>query len=534
MNFPRIHEILEIDPKHSQPVDGLAKEIESFLDTFESATGWVAKYHEIPFNRRHQLSHARRCRVEIIDMSEKILPGKASASRDECDKLINQFESLVNQLHQSNHQTRLLESELAANIPVLRKPSESEKVLSLIDSILTSAIEHIGASSAALYLLNDDTSELCMRANIGLPSHRFCESNRPLETARADLEAMVGHVVEVKDFDALEDWNVPVEANAKAAICVPVSSISTPLGTLWLYLDEPINIDEDKSNVLEILAGRIASELERESAMMVVNSRSKIDEKTESRDQDSDVTFLEKLPTETTIDSWHVLGKSHIEKPSEFAAFHDWRMLPENKLGFFAGSAKHAENSATLTESIRSAIQALPDEVFKPNRVVHQINNWIYRDGFGDQYASLFCGQIDLDTGLIHYCSSGDFYGLVLRGDTFEEISGPNEELGHNPERKFQNSRQIVLPTQSLMLVSSSARELVREDGFIGGFDGWVTKVADGVSTADKENIVPVASEHFSDFTSALARQTSIEKQLTAFSTLMLRRDRDEPRSLIL
>ena len=49
-----------------------------------------------------------------------------------------------------------------------------------------------------------------------------------------------------------------------AAVCVPVSTPTTLLGTLWVFCNQRRDFNDRETNILEVVAGRIAADLERE------------------------------------------------------------------------------------------------------------------------------------------------------------------------------------------------------------------------------------------------------------------------------
>ena len=119
--------------------------------------------------------------------------------------------------------------------------------------------------AAALYLLDEGTTELKLRSCWGLPFDRLTASARPLQGAMADLEAMLGHAVVLNDVETRRVWNVPEDF--PAAVCVPVSTPTTLLGTLWVFGNERRDFNDRQTNILEVVAGRLASDLEREMLM---------------------------------------------------------------------------------------------------------------------------------------------------------------------------------------------------------------------------------------------------------------------------
>jgi hypothetical protein len=153
------------------------------------------------------------------------------------------------------------EAELAATVPVIEHPEESQRLLARMQAALQSGAETVGCQAAALYLLDDATTELKLRASWNLPKRRLTAPARPLHDQLADLEALLGHAVVLEDPQMFELWRVP--ESCAACVCLPVSTATIPLGTVWFFADESRTFSDHDTGVLELVAGRIASDLER-------------------------------------------------------------------------------------------------------------------------------------------------------------------------------------------------------------------------------------------------------------------------------
>ena len=113
---------------------------------------------------------------------------------------------------------------------------------------------------------------LQLRASIGLPTERQSQPPRPLKGAVADLEMLLGHAVALERASAFGPWRVPEEF--ASALCVPVSSPSAPLGTLWFFSDHPRDFTDRQTNLAEVIAGRLVAELERMTLLAQISQQS--------------------------------------------------------------------------------------------------------------------------------------------------------------------------------------------------------------------------------------------------------------------
>ena len=129
---------------------------------------------------------------------------------------------LLGEMHRTRHALWLREAELAASIPVAPRRDEEVHFAQRLQSVLQGGAEAVDCQAAALYVLDDSTSTLKLRAAWGLPKERLIEPARLLDGAVGDIEALAGHAVVIEDTDLLPHWRVPEKF--ASAVCVPVSS----------------------------------------------------------------------------------------------------------------------------------------------------------------------------------------------------------------------------------------------------------------------------------------------------------------------
>jgi len=177
-------------------------------------------------------------------------------------ELASAIGGMLNELLDARRALWQREAELAARAPLAPHPEEPAHLAVRLEAALKGGAEAVGAQAAALYLLDDATTELKLRACWGLPFDRLTAPARPLRGALADLEALLGHAVVLDDPQSMRHWRAPEDFSA--AVCVPVSTATNLLGTLWVFCDKRRDFSEAQTNILEIVAGRVAVELERE------------------------------------------------------------------------------------------------------------------------------------------------------------------------------------------------------------------------------------------------------------------------------
>src|SRR5262249_31317690 len=144
---------------------------------------------------------------------------------------------------------------------------------------------------------------------------------RPLRGSLADLEALLGHAVVLTDKALHAHWRVPEQAFA-ACVCVPVASANMPLGTLWLFAREPREFSDSQTNIIEVVAGRLAADLERQlladearrarTGPRELAKLTAVSDVAEIPTEDATARSLRHVPTTAPlVEGWQVAAKMH-------------------------------------------------------------------------------------------------------------------------------------------------------------------------------------------------------------------------------
>lgn len=270
LSFPRIWSDGLSAPSVS--VDVFPEGCRELARHFESVTGWKVDFEESRASFRNRCQYGDDAstvhgHLSICDMSADWPEEKCRASRKDCDALMASIDSLVSDLQSARQKNQTTEIEstcqnAARQFPAgLGQPSEDDfyRLSMLFSSLLNTGLDISGMNDAALYLLDDEAKTLITRCSVGTGEPTVGDSRSMFE-AIADIEAMSGAVVMMQDRHQTRAWASPVDC--ASAICIPVASASTIFGTLWFFSDQEQEYSAEAVNMLEVLSGRLAAELE--------------------------------------------------------------------------------------------------------------------------------------------------------------------------------------------------------------------------------------------------------------------------------
>ncbi len=434
-------------------------------DALRQATGWSMQYTdqaELATSDAAGTSNrsaSQALRIPILDTEQQpigefvIQPDESrqttSTTQTEAKQLASAIGNLIVMLEQNRETVWKQEAELATGIPVTVRKDEETHLAARLEAILRCGAEAVGCQAAAAYLLDDDTSYLKLRSCWGLPPQRLLDPPRPLQGASTDLEALVGHAVILKDPACLPDWLA--NEKVQAAICVPISSPTVPLGTLWMLSDTARSFDQHQSNLVEMVAGRIAAELEREILL-----HQQIGAHQQGRQWQHALAWQEnRLPKNPPLlDNWNIAAATH-QAEDIGGDFYDWNLLANDSLAVAVGDACGSTIESALTATtVQASLRAQTDLLLQPGALLNHLNHLLWTGCTGDQFASLFAASIDQSTGKLQYTAVGEVGGILLRPTTARWLSGNPLALGTQETSDYETVVEQLDAGDTLVLFS--------------------------------------------------------------------------------
>jgi sigma-B regulation protein RsbU (phosphoserine phosphatase) len=365
------------------------------------------------------------------------------------DEMASALAGMLSELLRTRYALWQREAELAAGVPLICRSDEPRHLADRLQSALKGGAEAIGGHAAGLYLLDEATTQLKLRSSWNLPHERFTDAARPLQGALADLEAMLGHAVVLEDTLLVDHWNAPEDF--PAAVCVPVSTPTTILGTLWVFSNIKRDFTDSQTNILEIVAGRIAAELEREILIAegVDGARLKGQLAAAERLQKNQLPMVPPL-----LDGWDMAGWA--EQAEEIGGdFYDWFCLPNGLVVIAAGSvAESGVPAALIANNARTALRSHARYHRDADRLLRQVNLTLWTGSAGDQSASMFCGILETATGRMSYAYGGNASFVLLSTEESEVLSQRSPRIGESPETDFESHAVELQPGNAILVLT--------------------------------------------------------------------------------
>lgn len=440
-------------------------------EAFEQLTGFPLRY-ETAGEPRHDAAWTVPLEPGDGGAHGRLALGRAEGKSgrrqlDGAKRLAEPLAALLTELVRSEQALWRREAELAAGVPVVPRVDEVQHLAARLEAVLESGAKAVGFHAAALYLLDEATTSLKLRAVWRMPRRRLADPARPLRGAMADLEALLGHVVVLDNRQPVPGWQIPDDF--PTAVCVPVSTPSIPLGTLWLYSRQRRELSDDEANVAEIVAGRLAADLEREM-LLAEGQRSA----TAARSLEAAARWQQnQLPqVPPLVEGWDLAGWAAQRAPVG-GSFYDWFPLPRGNVGVVVGEALSAGfEAALLAAQLRASLRSHAEHASQPVRLLDRVNHTIWTTSPGDQQAAMFYAAIEPQSGQVHFGAAGRMTALLLHGKDHEVLPAQSALIGVDPELRVTQHARRLTEGDVLVIASPAIVDAQDAEGRVLGTSG--------------------------------------------------------------
>jgi serine phosphatase RsbU (regulator of sigma subunit) len=445
----------EQPPETIQPDATAIASLPGVLEAFQQATGRSLRYIPGP-------APAKR---SDLPWSTPVTPGggitpghlileagsseTANANESSTRHLATAIGGILSDTLRLEHALWEREAELAAGVPLVPADDEGRQLARRLEFVLKGGAEAIGCQAAALYLLDEGTSQLKLRSCWGLPRNRLADPARPLRGAVADLEAMLGHAVVLEDPTLMEQWRVPEDF--PATVCVPVSTATTILGTLWMFSSQARAFTDPQTNVVEIIAGRVAADLERQMLLNEGIAGARLKRQLAAAEQ----LQRDQLPSVAPhIDGWDICGWA-AQADQLGGTFFDWFSLSDGRLAMALGDGEgQAIESALIAAAVKASLRCHGPHQPDPSRLLAEVDRALWTGSTGGQHAALCYALVDPSVGHLRWSTAGRIGVMAINAEGFQSFTENSSLLGENPSQGFRLAEHDLRPDQVLIIAT--------------------------------------------------------------------------------
>jgi len=342
-----------------------------------------------------------------------------AVSRDMAEKLAIAASDLTNQYQESLEGIRRQEAELAVSAVPNEIVEKSDRLSDKLQTLLRQVMAATGSAHAAIYMLDEQTTTLKMRACCGLPTSRLLAAPRSLRGSRGDLESLVSEVVLIDDLTGAlsATWNSP--ENYPSAIVVRLEDEDLPIGTLWVWSDVARSYTERDGAAAQLASTAVASELAK-SKMSRQRHRWNV---SSSSIQTAAQWQMRQLPPAMEIapryfvDGW-------TESPRAWAcSWHAWEILPDGMIAIAMAEAEQSQlDGAMIAATARAAFAAHCHYRHSVTDMLSRVSDSLWQTNTGDQIVSMLYAHLDPETGEGQIASAGSIQAIIAGSRGFRPL----------------------------------------------------------------------------------------------------------------
>ena len=294
------------------------------------------------------------------------------------------------------------EAELAAGVPLVPNPAETEHLANRLQAVLRGGAAGRGLRRGGPLPSRRGNQQAQTKVLLGTAFGSAHGPGAPAARGRGRSGITVGTRRGAGRHS--HDAALARPEEFAAAVCVPVSTSTTILGTLWMFCNERRNFTAPQTNIVEVVAGRLAADLEREMLWQEGFAAAGIKKQIAAAQR----MQRNQLPSVAPLlDGWDVCGWT-AQAESLGGDFHDWFCLPDGLLAVAVGHAMDGGVQAALAASaLKAALRAHGQYYREAQQTLKRLNLTLWTGSAGDQRASLFYGLIETTTGRVCAAAAG-------------------------------------------------------------------------------------------------------------------------------
>lgn len=342
-----------------------------------------------------------------------------SVSRDMAEKLALAATDLADQYQASLEAIRRQEAELAASAIPNEIAETSSRLSEKLQALLRLAVAATGSTHAAVYMLDEQTNSLKMRACHGLPASRLVTAPRSLRGSRGDLESLVSDVVLIDDLsgELSATWSSP-EAFA-SAIVVRIEDEDLPIGTLWIWSDELRSYTDRDGTAAQLASTAIASELAKSK---LSRQRHRWNVSSNSIQTVAQWQMRQLPPAMEIAPSYFVDGWA--ESPRAWAcSWHAWEILPDGTIAIALAESEQPQfDGAMIAATARAAFAAHCHYRHSVTDMLSRVSDSLWQTNTGDQIVSMLYAHLDPETGEGQIASAGSIQAIIAGSRGFRPL----------------------------------------------------------------------------------------------------------------
>ncbi len=379
------------------------------------------------------------------------------------------LQQLANTLTQICHQTAVLRERLKE----LRVVEETARIIAsdldldtVLANIARTIVDVMNVKACSLRLLDDSGKELVTKASHNL-SHSYLKKGPVLLHENVYDRLMIsGEVVRIVDMATdphVRYSQAAQEEGLRSSLGVGMIASGRAIGTLHIYTAHVHDFSDEEVRVFRSVANHAATAIEKSRLLQEQVAKAQIEHELKLASEVQRRMLPSRAPQVQGLDI-HAVS---IFSSQVGGDFYDYIVMPKGRIGItIADTVGKSVPAAIMTASVRSALKAQAQNIFRISDVVARVNTMLCEDTLPSEFVTLFYGVIDAGTKRMAYCNAGHDPALLLRRDgRLEKLSTGGPLLGVLPDASFHQESVPLEPGDTLLLYTDGSIDALNYQG---------------------------------------------------------------------
>lgn len=369
-----------------------------------------------------------------------------------------------------------------------------------LDKLLAAAVDLTGFWSAAFFLADPLALSFQLRHSRGLPPTGLPHPRRQWADCPDGFAVRTGAVILHRHEPEAAAW---LPAGFASGFAVPVCSSAGPLGTLWCFDRRQRPVQPHDLQALQSVAAQTATVLERAVWQRESVAQKRLKDELHQASQRHPGHAFGPVPKEWGLEI-AVRTASAAELGGDLCEL--WPVGPRKLLVAIGDAVGHSVPAALIMAvargSLRTLIAGRDESRFGIEEFVARLNQALYTVTRGEQFMTLYCGLLDLESMTLSATNAGHPQPWLIRKGDAAALGAHGLLLGIMPDTQYEAARIPLQPGDTLVFFTdgvseamSRTRELFRPQGVLMALKShaWQTAedAADIVWTALQQHQAP-------------------------------------------
>ncbi|MGA2265978.1 MAG: GAF domain-containing SpoIIE family protein phosphatase [Phycisphaerae bacterium] len=340
--------------------------------------------------------------------------------------------------HNEEHASRV--QELATLYRLTAEFTTERNVQKVLDLVARTVVDVLKAKASSIRLLNEDRTELVIKAMANLSSQYLDKGKILLSDSQIDQE-VISQLKTVYIADERNDPRVLYPASARhegivSALCAPMLYKGRAEGVIRVYTGELHAFDWYEVSLLQAIAAQAGAAVVNarlyEEAVNAAGIRRQLHLASEVQRR--------MIPSKAPTLPGFRIAAMYVPCYELGGDFYDFLSLPEDNLGLaVCDVVGKGVRASLLMASIRASLRAHATNIYQMSEVVARVNRDLCNDTLVSDFATLFYGVIDARAHRLTFANAGHPPPILFRAGQAGTLGVNGPVVGINPAARWDH-----------------------------------------------------------------------------------------------